>query len=207
VDPAPREGDVFLFHLAVLELACQLAVREVVLRHDHEPGRASVEAMHDSRALFTADAAEVVGVEEQRVDERPFAVTGGRVDDHPGGLVHHQDVGVLEEDRERQFFGLGCRRRGLGHLDDDLLAGLDGLVRPGAGAAHRDEAFADQALELRPRVLRKEAGKVDVEPLPRALRVHHELVAIPRATFGRHGTTDRLAKEHVVPSHPGHLEK
>ena len=72
---------------------------------------------------LAADAAEIVDVVQQRVDQRAARVAGGRVHDHPGRLVDDDEVGVLVEDR-RAAASSGRGRRGdrLGHVDDDALA-------------------------------------------------------------------------------------
>ena len=136
---APHERDVFLLDLAVVELAGELLVRRVVLGDDHQSRRAAIEPVHDARPLLAADAAQIVDMVEQRVDQRAARVAGRRVHDHAGRLVDDDEVGVLIEDRAaaapqaaasgRQargrrrrsvcpvftgWFGLGaaCRRRG-----------------------------------------------------------------------------------------------
>ena len=67
---APRQRDVFLLDFAVVELPRQLAVGLVVLGHHHDARRALVEAMDDARPHLAADAAQVLDVVEQGVDER-----------------------------------------------------------------------------------------------------------------------------------------
>ena len=67
---APHERDIFLLDLAIVELTRELLVRLVVLRNDHQPRRAAIEAVHDARTLLAADAAEIVDVVQERVDER-----------------------------------------------------------------------------------------------------------------------------------------
>jgi hypothetical protein len=68
--------------------------------------------MHDTRTLLAADAAQIVDVVEQRVDERPAGVAGGGMDDHARRLVHDDDVVVLIDDGERQGFGAGSASTG-----------------------------------------------------------------------------------------------
>ena len=93
VDPAsrlhhaPDQRDVFLLDLAIVKLPRELLVRGVVLGDDHQPRRAAIEPMHDARPLFAADAAQIVDVMEQRVDERAARVARGGMHDHPGRLV------------------------------------------------------------------------------------------------------------------------
>ncbi len=84
---APDERRVFLLDVPLLELRRQRLVRGVVLGDDHQAGRALVEAMHDAGPQLAADAAQIVDVVQQGVDQRPVGVAGGGVDDHAGRLV------------------------------------------------------------------------------------------------------------------------
>ena len=59
---------------------------------------------------FAADAAQILDVMEQRVDQRAAGVAGGRMHDHAGRLVDDDEVGVVEEDLERQIFRQRRRR-------------------------------------------------------------------------------------------------
>ena len=56
---APDERDVFLLDLTVVELARELLMRGVVLRHHHDARRAAVEPMDDARPQLAADAAQI----------------------------------------------------------------------------------------------------------------------------------------------------
>ena len=89
---APDEREVFLLDFAIVKLARQLLVRRVVLGHDHQARRAAVEPMHDAGPLLAADAAQVVDVMEQRVDQRAAGVSGGRMHDHARRLVDDDEV-------------------------------------------------------------------------------------------------------------------
>ena len=75
---APDQRDVFLLDLAIVKLPRQLLVRGVVLGDHHQARRAAIEPVHDARPLLAADAAQIVDVVEQRVDERAARVAGRR---------------------------------------------------------------------------------------------------------------------------------
>ena len=102
----PGQRDVFLLDLAIVKLPRQLLVGLVVLRDHHHARGALVEPMDDARPHFAADAAEILHVMEQRVDERAGRVARGRMHDHARGLVDDHHVGVVEEDLERQVLRL-----------------------------------------------------------------------------------------------------
>ena len=110
LDDAPHERDVFLFDLAVVELPRELGVRAVVLGDHHQARRAAIEAMHDARPQLAADAAEVVHLVQQRVDERALRVARGGMDDHAGRFVDDDQIRILIDDVEVEVFGLRRRR-------------------------------------------------------------------------------------------------
>ena len=107
----------------------------IVLGHDHQPGRAAVEPMHDAGPQLAADAAEILDVMEQRVDQRAAAMAGRRMDDHSGRLVEHDEVAVLEDDQERQRLGLRHGRGRRGNVDRVDLAGAHRRCSAGADRA------------------------------------------------------------------------
>ena len=84
--------------------------------------------MDDARPLLAADAAEIVDVMEQRVDQRAAVVSGGRMHDHAGRLVDDDEVAILVEDRQRQRFRLRRRLDGSGTSIAIVLPGLHRLV-------------------------------------------------------------------------------
>ena len=132
----------------------ELLVRRVVLGDDHQSRRAAIEPVHDAGPLLAADAAQVVDVMEERVDERAARMPGGRVHDHAGRLVDDDEVAILVEDRQRQRFGLRHRIDRLRDLDRDRpgrsCTGWFGFRRAPADA---DVAVLDQPLNLRARLI------------------------------------------------------
>ena len=150
---APDERDVFLLDLAIVELPRQLLVRRVVLGDDHQPRRAAIEPVHDARPLLAADAAEIVDVMEQRVDQRAARVPGRRMHDHARRLVDDDEVAVLVEDRQRQRFGLRRRRRPA-RASSTAIAwpAFTGWFGFAVAAVDADVAVLDQPLDLRSRL-------------------------------------------------------
>ena len=157
--------------------------------------------MHDARPHFTADAAEVLDVVQQRVDQRAGRVAGGGMHHHAGGLVDDDDIGVVEENFERQIFRQ--RRRGLRlrQLDADHIAFANVGVRLDLLVARvADMAVLDQPLDLRTRQIRDLRGQVAIEALTDVFRLRGELEPIhakrglrgPRAASGSTGRAGRL---------------
>ena len=60
---------------------------------------------------------------EQRVDESAAARACARVNDHAGGLVHHDEIRVFVEDFDGDFFGSGGERRAGEDFDFDDFTG------------------------------------------------------------------------------------
>ena len=107
----------------------ELLVRGVVLGGHHHARRAAVEPVHDPRAQLAADAAQIVHMVEQRVDQRAAGMPGRRVHDHPGRLVETTTSVSSIEDGERQVLR---RRRfgwtGLGSVDRERWPARTGVL-------------------------------------------------------------------------------
>ena len=157
---APHERDVFLFDLAIVELPRQLDVRAVVLRHHHQARRSAIEAMHDARPQLAADAAEIVHLVEQRVDERALRVPGGGMHHHARRLVHDDEVRVLIDDVEVD----GLRAAALGSTGSGMSTAIVSPARTTRFGRHRlagdgDLAVLDQPLNLRARLAGQHARR------------------------------------------------
>ena len=74
-----------------------------VMFGDHQQaGRVLVEPVHDARSPLAAYAGQAVAaMGDQGVDQRAILIAGGRVNNHAGGLVDHNQVVVLIDDIER----------------------------------------------------------------------------------------------------------
>ena len=130
--------------------------------------------MHDARPLLSADAAEIVDVVEQRVDERAACVAGRRVNHHTGRLVHHDEIAVLVEDRQRKRLGQRHRVDRRWYLDGDELAGFHRAVGLRRSPGDLDLAFLDEPLQLRARVLGEDGDEKMIEPGAVAVVRHGE---------------------------------
>ena len=129
-------------HLALADHPLQLGVGSVGLGHDQQARGVAIEAVHDPRALGVLSPG---GPPRQGLGERARVVPRARVHHHAGGLVHHQQVLVLEHHLEGH--GLGhrlLRRRGVGHRDHLPFGHAVGL-RPLA-AVHADPPLLHRPL-------------------------------------------------------------
>ena len=189
---APYERDVLFFHFAIVKLARQLPMGGIVLGDDHHAGRPLVEPVHDAGPQFSADAAQIGHMMEQRVHQRTALMSGAWVHDHARRLVDNDDVAILVEHVESDGFGKGrggYRRRQV-HRDDIALAqgrvGFDTL-----DAWERDVSGFDQALYLRARIACNLAGQDAVEPQALVLGGHRDFhpTHAKRGFLGRAGVS------------------
>ena len=93
--------------------------------------------MDDARPSFAADAAQVVDVVQQCVDESAARVPGRGMDDHSCRLVDDDDIGILIQDGQRQRFSLRCRFDRFRDVDGDRMACFHRLIRLCPGIAGR----------------------------------------------------------------------
>ncbi len=145
--PTPDERPVEPLHLARLELARELAVRDVVSRDEEEAGGALVDAVNDPCALDPRGAGKGAVAMEQCVDERTGAVPHRGVDHHPRGLRDHGERVVLVYDRERDVLGEELRRDAARARDLDHVPRLDAPARAGRSAVHAHASGVDQLLD------------------------------------------------------------
>ena len=155
-----------------LDLACgklrgKRQVRLVVFGNDEAAAGFLVEPVDDARPRDAADAAErTPAVVQQRVDERVFLVSGGRMHDESGGLVQNQQRFVLEKNVERHFLRLRLCRPGFRPADFDLFAGARTVRGLDRLAVDADVALLDQPLQRNPRE-RREISRAEKHPTAR----------------------------------------
>src|SRR5204862_1230292 len=130
---------------------------------DHQSRRVLVEPMDDAGARQRG-ARGVAG--EQRIEQRSRPVARRRMDDHAGGLVDHQHVVVLVDDRNRQgLWAVGAAFFSRLQGDVDALAGANALRgTAGSAAVDLDPSALDQLLQVVARELRNERDDDLVEP-------------------------------------------
>lgn len=100
------DGKIAPLDAVLFELSGQPVMGGVRFRNDQKPACVLVDAMDDARSLLTSDAGQVAAkMVKQRIHQRASGATRRRVNDHTSRLVHHDDVIVLEDDRQRNVFG------------------------------------------------------------------------------------------------------
>ena len=147
-------------------------MRALAFRRQHDAGGVLVETVDDSRPHLAANAGQpIAAMRDQRVHKRAVGLAGARMDDHAGGLVDDDQVGILIQNVQRDVL---CDRTGVAHRRQAQHIGRAGpdrgrrVARWTAILGHR--AIKDQRLDAgaRQRLGRGETrGKEPVEPVGR----------------------------------------
>jgi hypothetical protein len=175
---SPYQRHVFFFDFAIVELTRKLEVRAIVLGDDHQPRRSAIETMDDAGAQLAANAAEIVYLVEQRIDQRALRVAGGRMDDHACGLVDDDDVLVLIHNVEIVIFWLRRGADGVWDVDGNRISGAHDAIRRYGLAIDRDLAVFNQALNLRSRLSAEYARQIAIDADARIVGQDAQFVAI-----------------------------
>ena len=167
---ARDDRQVLLLDRAGLELGGERVVGLVVLGDDDHAARVAVEPMDDARPRRPAALAHRAEMMGQRPGERAVPMPLGRVDDHPGRLVHDDDRIVLVQDVERDVLRHGpfARHFELEHRDDVALAQLQ--RRPAGGVVDANLAGLDRPLQRGPAEGRAAARRETRRAVGRTLR-------------------------------------
>jgi hypothetical protein len=148
--PTVHQRQVAALHAPRRQLARERLMRVIGLGNDEEPGGPTVQPVHDTWSPSAADARERrAAVRQESVDERPCPVARTRVYHEPSGLVHHQEVGILVDDVDRDRLGHDRHSLGGRHVDQDARPGPQAVARPGLASHHVHLAGQDQRLKPR----------------------------------------------------------
>ena len=125
---SPNEGPIFADERqgfpVIGEKLGQSLVRRIRLRDDQNPRSVLVETVHDAGPPHAADPGEArAAMGDQRIDERPCFMAGGRMHHEPGRFVDDEQMLVLEDDLERNGLAQGG---GIGGLRQAQACGLPG---------------------------------------------------------------------------------
>ncbi len=116
------EGEVDPLDGMFTELTGESVVGSVVFGGNENSGSVLIDPMHDAGAQTPTNARKVAAVPEKCVDQRSSGCAGPRMNRHAGRLVYDDDVAVLMEDCQRDFFGNGLRFFWRWYVHADVLA-------------------------------------------------------------------------------------
>jgi hypothetical protein len=117
---AMRKSPIELFYLARVELGGQGLMGLVSASHYHDATGFTIEPVDNAGAeIIAADGRERAKVMEQSVDKGSVSMTCAGVHYHTGGFIHHDDVFILIQNLEWEFFRFGLQRREVGGSKTD----------------------------------------------------------------------------------------
>lgn len=174
---APDQGPVDAAHLASLDLARQLAMRLLGASDEEESRGATVQPMHDTRALGAVAIGQVRISVEERVNQRPASVADRGMDDHSGRLRDHGDGVILIDDLERDRLAPEGLRSAPGTHDLDPITLAHATRGARRGVVQANVAGIDQVSHRRSR--------------ERSLRFREEAVETLTRSRGRDGVDFR----------------
>src|SRR6266566_9459085 len=128
--------------------------------------------MDDAWPAHPADTDKArTAMREEGIDERTRRVAGGRMHHHPRGFVDDDQIGILEQDLERDRLGGRGRLLDLRNEYDKILAVIHALRRVAQALVRiwvrvRDPAGEDELLQTGARQLRQLAlqGPIEAQP-------------------------------------------
>ncbi len=161
---AVDDTKIVFLHDALLEFGHQAAMGTVAFGDDDNASRSDVESVNDTGALHAPDAAQVVAVGQECVDQRPCWVTGRRVNDHARRLVDDDEIFVLKHDREWDVFRLGYRPNWRRNRDFNRLPLATKSRRAPRVAINAYESVIDPFPDLSPADVLELIRHSDVQP-------------------------------------------
>ena len=100
------EREINLLNRAGGELTGEIEMSSVVFGDEQATTRSFIEPMNDSGPLLPADPGQISAVSEKRVHYSSAISTGARMDRYSGWLIDHNQIAVLEQDRQSDRFSL-----------------------------------------------------------------------------------------------------
>lgn len=137
----------------------------IIFGDEDESARVFVEPVDDPRSLNSVDHREIPEVMEERIDERPRApiFPGNRMRIDPRIFTHNREIRIFENHLQWHilsfyiiFFGPEFHRH---HVPP-----TNPLVAIEYFPIDRDTSSLDEALHIRPRVVRKKSRQIHIDP-------------------------------------------
>ena len=133
---------------ALLDLDLQPHQCLLALGHDDAAGGVLVETVHDAGTHLTADAGQVRAMVQQAVDQGAVLVARCRMHGEAGGLVEHNQMGVLKQHIQGHRLGQQVLQRlGRGHPQRDHITRAQGRLGPAGDAVDPHVTGVDELLD------------------------------------------------------------
>ena len=127
--------------MPALKLRGQRLVSEVRSGHGQNAASLPIEPMNNAGTQVAVNRRQSSEVMQESVHQRSIVVPGSRVNDHAGRFVHDYHILILIQDLQRQFFGLGSKRRKCGRRDGDSFVPFDQSRGPGFFAIDQNQTL------------------------------------------------------------------
>ena len=119
-------------------------------RHHQQPAGVAVDAVNDAGTNNTVDAGELVtAVIQQRMHQRSGGMAGCGVHHHALGFIHHQQVGVLIDDIQRNVLRFQRQRLRFRQGDLDDIAATLAVVFGNRRSVHQHRLLFHAQLHCR----------------------------------------------------------
>ena len=139
--------EVELADATLRKLLGEQSVRAIMLGHDHAAARFLIEPMHNARPQLTADAAKIIAMMEQCIDQRAIRIPCRRMHDQARRFVDHNKMLILIEHGQRNVLRHDLRAHRLRNGDLNLIAHLHLCAGLQDLAIHSDAPLLDQVLQ------------------------------------------------------------
>ena len=153
VKMSPDHHRVTPLHSTGGDRRAQYPVRPLRFCDDEKTRCLLGEAVDNSRAIRSRTGGQITASSHQRVDECARPVSRSWMNDHSRGLVHYEQVLVLEHHRQRNRFRSDISHRNRRLIDNDSVTGDWTITRPLTHSVHGDVAVCAQSCRLSSRKL------------------------------------------------------
>ena len=159
----------------------------VIFCHHQQAAGILVDSVNDAGTDGAANAGQTTAaMVQQRVHQRPVRITRSRMDHHPLGLVHHQQVLVLIDDFQGDFLGLRLNGLGVRQQDRHSLSGAQLFFLVGGVAVTQHAPLLRQSLHRAAGKLTAGRSRPDVQTLSGS-RLRYDQVKLSHPSQPFHG--------------------
>jgi hypothetical protein len=152
---------------------------DVMFGYHQATTRFLVQSVDHPRPKLASNPAQVGDLMKQRIDESAGLDACSGMDRHPGRLIDHQEMFILEKNRYRESFGLEDDRFRFRFEYRDFVAWAGALLSSTGFAIQKDVARLHKSLDPRPRKAIDLCGEKKIQALSSVGRIDDDLVNTP----------------------------